>query len=139
MQPMHDALPDLRPLSHAVALAEFGHFGRAASAVALSQPAFSRSIQGLERRLGCRLFERERGRIVPTPFGRAVVERARALLHGASELQREVALLKGGDTGELTVSAGAYPAALCIPGALALLLSTHPRISVRGRVREWRD
>ncbi|HQR45346.1 MAG TPA: substrate-binding domain-containing protein, partial [Thermoanaerobaculia bacterium] len=81
----------------------------------------------------------DHARIEPPPSGRPLVERARALLHGASELQREVALLKGGDTGELTVSAGAYPAELCIPGALALLLSTHPRISVRVRVRDWRD
>lgn len=136
---MHQGVPDLRQLAHAVALADHGHFGRAAAAVALSQPAFSRSIQSLERRFGCRLFERERGRAVPTPYGRIVVERARRLLHDASELRREVALLKGGDTGELRVSVGAFPAELSVPSALKALLAAHPRLSVRIRVRDWQD
>jgi len=136
---MHGGLPDLRQLSHAVALADHGHFGRAADSVALSQPAFSRSIQSLERRFGCRLFERERGRAVPTPYGRAVVERARRLVHDATELQREVALLKDGDTGELRASVAAYPAELSVPAALKRLLAAHPRLAVRVRVREWQD
>lgn len=138
MQAMHSQ-PDLRQLAHAVALADSGHFGRAAGAVGLSQPAFSRSIQSLERRFGCRLFERERGRIQPTPYGRTVVERARRLLHDAAELQREVALLRGGDVGALGVSVGAYPAELSVPSALRRLLAAHPRLSVRIRVRDWQD
>ena len=136
---MHSEAPDLRQLAHAVALADHGHFGRAAEAVALSQPAFSRSIQGLERQLGCRLFERERGRAVPTPYGRVVVARARRLLHDAAELRREVGLLKGGDVGELRVSVGTYPAELSVPSALRRLLAAHPRLSVRIRVRDWQD
>lgn len=136
---MHPNLPDLRQLAHAVALADLGHFGRAAEAVALSQPAFSRSIQALERRYGCILFERARGRAVPTAFGRVVVERGRSLLHDASELQREIGLLRGADTGELRVSVATYPAELSVPVALQRLLAAHPALTVRVRVRDWQD
>ena len=45
---------DLRQLRHFVALAEHGHFARAAEAVHLSQPALSRSIQALESSLAAR-------------------------------------------------------------------------------------
>src|SRR5947208_312384 len=48
---------DLRRLSHVVALADTLHFARAAEAVHLSQPAFSRSIQVIEGDLGIRLLE----------------------------------------------------------------------------------
>ncbi len=136
---VHQDAPDLRQLAHAVALSDHGHFGRAAAAVALSQPAFSRSIQSLERRFGCRLFERERGRAVPTPYGRIVVERARKLLHDAAELEREVGLLKGADVGELRVSVGTYPAEISVPAALRRILGAHPGLSVRIRVRDWQD
>ncbi len=136
---MHHDPADLRRLSHAVLLADAGHFGRAAAAASLSQPAFSRSVQALERRFGCPLFERSRGRVVPTPFGRVVVDRARRLLHEADELEREVALLKGGDVGAVSVAAGTYAADLCVPAALRRLLASHPALSVRVRVRDWRD
>ena len=43
---------DLRRLQHLLALDEQRHFARAAEQVHLSQPAFSRSIQALERELG---------------------------------------------------------------------------------------
>ena len=49
---------DLRQLRHLVALADYRNFGRAAEAINLSQPAFSRSIQTLERDLDCELVER---------------------------------------------------------------------------------
>jgi len=139
MQFMHRRTPDLRQLAHAATLADHGHFGKAAESVGLSQPAFSRSIQALERRFGCRLFERERGRAVPTSYGRIVVERARALLHGAAELEREVGLLRGADTGELRASVASYPADLSVPGALRRLVAAHPALTIRVRVRDWQD
>ena len=139
MQLMHRWIPDVRLLGHAVALAEHAHFGKAAESVGLSQPAFSRSIQALERHFGCRLFERDRGRAVPTPYGQIAVERARRLLHDASELQREIGLLRGADTGELRVSVASYPAELSVPAALRRLLAAHPALTVRIRVRDWQD
>ncbi|WP_162977075.1 helix-turn-helix domain-containing protein, partial [Pseudomonas aeruginosa] len=50
-------MSDLRQFRHFVALAEHGHYARAAEAVNLSQPALSRSIQALEGQLGCTLVE----------------------------------------------------------------------------------
>ena len=49
---------DLRQLRYFIALAEHRSFVRAADAMGITQPAFSRSIQGLEQELGCQLVDR---------------------------------------------------------------------------------
>ncbi|MGA7197000.1 LysR family transcriptional regulator, partial [Roseiarcus sp.] len=50
---------DLRDLEYAVAVADHGHFGRAATACNVSQPTLSGQILKLEAELGLKLFERE--------------------------------------------------------------------------------
>lgn len=78
--------PSIRQLEYAVALADAGHFGRAARACHITQPALSAQIQALEQELGVRLFERSRRGTNLTPTGRWVTARARALLDGIDEL-----------------------------------------------------
>lgn len=46
---------DLRQLRYFIALTEHRSFVRAAEAMGITQPAFSRAIQGLEQTLGCPL------------------------------------------------------------------------------------
>ena len=74
---------DLRQLRHFVALAEHGHFARAAAAVHLSQPALCRSIQALEASLGYNLVDRHSRGISLTAHGSLVLEHARRLLAGS--------------------------------------------------------
>ena len=74
---------DLRQLRHFVALAEHGHFARAAAAVHLSQPALSRSIQALEASLGCNLVDRHSRGISLTAHGSLVLEQAVSQQEGA--------------------------------------------------------
>ena len=75
----------LKHLRYACALADHGHFGHAADAVAVSQPALSMQISDLEARLGLAVFERGRS-IRPTPFGTDFIARARAILRSVDEL-----------------------------------------------------
>jgi len=73
-------LPTLRQLRHLVALADHGHFGRAAAASAVTQSTLSASIKELEAVLEAALVDRTRRRVVLTPLGRQTVERARRIL-----------------------------------------------------------
>jgi LysR family hydrogen peroxide-inducible transcriptional activator len=76
----------LKQLRYVIAVADEGHFGRAAEACAVSQPALSQQILQLETMCGATLFDRLRGGIRLTPFGRDFVERARELMRDADSL-----------------------------------------------------
>ena len=62
----------LKQLRYFEALARHGHFGRAAEACAISQPALSMQIRELEEALGTELFERGARQVRLTWFGERV-------------------------------------------------------------------
>jgi LysR family hydrogen peroxide-inducible transcriptional activator len=77
---------NLRDLQYVAAVADHGHFGRAAAACNVSQPTLSGQILKLEEELGVRVFERE-GRVVRVA-GRAasIVEHARRAITAAADV-----------------------------------------------------
>jgi len=137
MHGQHREMMDLRRLGHLVALADECHFARAAERVHLSQPAFSRSIQAIEREVGMRLFDREVGDIKPTPAGVFLIERARRLLFDARSLQRDAALYRDSELGDTAFGAGPYPAATIMPRALIELRRRHPGVGLRLELNNW--
>jgi DNA-binding transcriptional LysR family regulator len=122
---------DLRLIRLAIALGEHGSFGRAAEALDLSQPSVSRGIAELETSLGVRLFDRARKQVVPTAFGRVLLERGPALLNGVADLRGEIRLLAGLDKGTLSIGAGPFPGETSVPLALAGLVRAHPGLQVQ--------
>lgn len=70
----------LKDLNYVVALADHGHFGRAAIACNISQPTLSTQIKKLEQELGLTLFERTTQSVSVTDIGRDIVGRARRIL-----------------------------------------------------------
>ncbi len=78
--------PTLRQLRYFEALARFGHFGRAAEACAISQPALSVQVKELEEMLGVPLLERTARQIRLTSFGEDFVLRVRDILQAVDEL-----------------------------------------------------
>src|SRR6188508_539702 len=80
--------PTLRQLAHLVAIADHGHFGRAAAAAHVTQSTLSASLKALEATLGAALVDRGTHRVIVTPLGHKVVVRARRLLADAQELAR---------------------------------------------------
>src|SRR5271167_2507061 len=98
----------IRQVEIVKALATHRHFGLAAKALGVSQPALTRSLKQLEADLGVPLFDRQG--VTPTLFCEIVLNyggRAAAQFH---ELTRELTLAKNMEIGELRVSAGPYPA-----------------------------
>lgn len=76
----------LKQLRYFDALARCGHFGRAADACAISQPALSMQIREMERTLGAALIERGARAARLTGFGEAFAPRARAILRAVDEV-----------------------------------------------------
>ncbi|MBB6341996.1 DNA-binding transcriptional LysR family regulator [Pseudomonas fluvialis] len=132
-------MSDLRQLRHFVALAEHGHFARAAEAVHLSQPAFSRSIQGLEGSLGCVLVDRHSRGISLTAHGRLVLEHAQRLLAGSRALTNAVSQLGNLASGELHLGAGPFPAARLVPRVLGRFAELHPAVHLRLLIDNWQQ
>src|ERR1700730_17765521 len=79
-------LPSLQQLRFLCALAEQGHFGRAAESCAVTQSTLSGGIKELEARLGITLFERSHRHVMLTPLGKEIATRAQRLLVDAEEL-----------------------------------------------------
>jgi DNA-binding transcriptional LysR family regulator len=129
-------LQSFRHLEIIRTLAEHRHFGRAAKALGVSQPSLTRSLKQLEETLGVRLFERHDG-VTPTLFGRIVIERGETLLTGHSELMREILLMKGLDTGELTIAAGPFPAEISVQKAVGRLAALHPGLLIQLTTTDW--
>lgn len=129
-------LNEFRLLRVALALAHYGTFARAAEALNLSQPSVSRGIAELERSLGVVLFDRTRKGIVPTLFGRVLLERGERLVQDAAGLRMEIQVLAGLEMGSLVVAAGPYSGETTVPRALARVLRDHPRLRIRLSIKD---
>ena len=122
---------DLRLIRYAASLAEHGSFTRAADALGIAQPTLSRGIRDLEASVGLPLFTRNRHGVQPTDFGYLFLRQAEAVSAQMADLEREVALAKGLQPGELAIGIGAYAAELMLPHALPRFVSAHPGVRVR--------
>jgi len=126
-------------LSHAVAVARHRNFHRAARQLGLSQPGLSRSIRSLEEALGAKLFDRSHTGIELTEIGQVLVAHAVPIIERVGDLESEIALLKGADSGRLSISTGPFPGELSVLPALARLLAKKPHLTVTLRQHEWQS
>ena len=76
----------LKQLRYLTALAEHRHFGKAAEACSVTQPALSMQIRDLEKDLGTDLVERRPGDVMLTETGAEVARRAERVLSAARDL-----------------------------------------------------
>ncbi|MDH3639142.1 MAG: hydrogen peroxide-inducible genes activator [Gammaproteobacteria bacterium] len=77
----------LTELRYIVAVADAGHFGRAAQRCFVSQPTLSIGVKKLEDELGVQLFERDVRSVTVTEIGEAVVAQARQVLEQAERVK----------------------------------------------------
>ena len=103
----------LQELRYLVALADKGHFVRAAEACNVGQPTLSTQLKKLEDYLGVTLFERNKHHLGPTPIGEQIIERARLALEVVEQI-RGLAL-RGSRSDERAAAAGRDPDARPLP------------------------
>ncbi|MCB1736170.1 MAG: LysR family transcriptional regulator [Gammaproteobacteria bacterium] len=80
-------MPGVRVLTYLLAIAEFGHFGRAAERCNVSQSTLSGQLKRFEDYLGVRLIERHPDGARLTDAGRRVVPWADVMVHAAKRLR----------------------------------------------------
>jgi LysR family nitrogen assimilation transcriptional regulator len=106
---------DLRQLRYFCAVVQHGHFGRAAAAVGLSQPALTRQVKLLEEELGVALLRRHRRGAAATPEGELLYERAQFALRHLAQARHDLTALRREASGP--VSLGLSPALAAMLGA----------------------
>lgn len=122
----------LRQLEYLSALAEERHFGRAAAACHITQPALSVAIRKLEAELGVELVQRGRNYDDLTPQGRELLGWARQALASVDGLVSAAARLSGELSGRLRL--GVIPTALpAVAEITAPLLDRHPEVDLEVR------
>lgn len=114
-----------------IAIAEEGQIGRAAARVGMTQPAVTKNLIALESALGNKLFLRSRSGVTLTPAGRLLLGRARSILQGTRDAERELAEFSNGSTGRLRLGAGPTMAEYLLPRIIGNLLKHKPRIEVK--------
>ncbi|MFZ1482178.1 MAG: LysR substrate-binding domain-containing protein [Paracoccaceae bacterium] len=123
-------LKQLRYFEH---LAHHRHFGRAAEAAAISQPALSMQIRELEETLGLALVERAPRMLRLTAFGEDFLIRARALLRQADELEDLARAARGQLAGRLRIGIIPTVAPYLLPGLIGRLTADYPSLELNLR------
>jgi LysR family hydrogen peroxide-inducible transcriptional activator len=123
-------LPTIKQLRYFVALEKHTHFGKAARACFVSQPAFSVAIQELESVLNVQLVDRTNKKVTITHIGKAVAAQARQVLNdleGLVELARENQQPLSG-----RLNLGVIPtiAPFLLPGMLPKLRKSYPGLEL---------
>jgi DNA-binding transcriptional LysR family regulator len=117
-----------------VALDDHAKVSAAAHMLNISQPAASRMIAEIEDRLGVKLCERLPRGISLTPAGQVLARRARTVLLEMREADREIADLKSGRGGTVSLGSVTAPAIELAVPAIRRVRERHPRVEISVQV-----
>jgi LysR family hydrogen peroxide-inducible transcriptional activator len=123
----------LRQLRYLDALAAHSHFGRAAAACSVTQPALSMQIKELEDALGTVLIERGPRQVRLTRFGEDALRRARDILRSADELVDAARASRDAFTGRLRVGMIPTVAPYLLPAFIRRVSKKHPELDIHVR------
>jgi LysR family hydrogen peroxide-inducible transcriptional activator len=123
----------MRHLRYFDALAQHGHFGRAAAACAVSQPALSVQIREMEALLGAPLVERGAREIRLTSLGETFAARARDILRAVDELGDLALAAQRHLVGPLRIGVIPTIAPYLLPHVVTKLTRGYPELDVRPR------
>jgi len=133
------AMITLRQLRYLSALAKYGHFGRAAEACAVTQPALSLQIRDLERILGVAVVERRPGDVMLTDVGREIARRGEEVLAASRDLVDFARHRSGVLTGRLTLGVIPSLAPYLLPRILPALQTRFPELRLELRETQTRQ
>jgi LysR family hydrogen peroxide-inducible transcriptional activator len=123
----------LKQLRYFDSLARHCHFGRAAEACAITQPALSMQIKEMEETLGGVLLERDARHVGLTNFGEAVAQRVRDILRSVDELGDFARASRDRLAGRLRIGMIPTIAPYLLPTVIGNLTRMHPELDIHVR------
>lgn len=121
---------DERHLAQLAAVVQAGGVTEGATMLGLSQPAVSRTLAMLEKRLGEPLFLKGRRPLQPTPLGRALADHGQAILTSARKASSLVEGFRHGRTGLVRVGGTPFFMDALIAGMVAGFQNASPDVRV---------
>ncbi len=121
---------NLRDLKYVIAVAETGHFGKAAEKCFVSQPTLSGQIKKLEEELGVAIFERSSRSVEITAVGEAILRHARRIIEQADAIQQLARAHQDPMAGPLRIRAIPTLSPYLMPLILAPLKKQHPQMQL---------
>lgn len=112
-----------------VAVADAGSFAKAGEKLRISPPAVTRTISGLEERIGVRMFNRTTRSLSLTEPGARFLENARRVLTELDNAEMDAAGESGTPTGHLTIGASVTFGRAVVAPLMTSFLKAHPRIT----------
>ncbi len=123
-------LPTIRQLQYLLAVVELRHFGHAAERCFVTQSTLSSGIQELEQALGAQLIERTKRKVLPTPLGLEIAEKARGILETSSDIISLAHKDKNSLSGEVRLGAIPTIAPYLLPKVLPPLRQAFPELAL---------
>lgn len=130
---------DLKQLRAFAAVADEGHFTRAADRLHLAQPAVSKQVQRLEAELGVQLLRRTSRTVELTEAGELLLRRARRALAEVDAATAELDELRGLLRGRVVIGAMGSLGPVDLPGLLQRFHSAHPQVEITVREESTAD
>ena len=121
---------NIRDLRYIVALADVGHFRRAAERCFVSQPTLSSQVRKVEEELGVVLFERSNKWVRLTPIGEQVVDKAREALRIVGEIEEVAQDFRDPNVGSLRVGIIPTIGPYLIPLVIEALQEELPQLQI---------
>lgn len=112
-----------------------GSASRASELLDITQPAVSRSIAELEASLDFALFDRIRGRLVPTPEGQLFFKDVSDSFSGLDRLRASAARIRDFGSGSIRIASLAALGSTLVPRAIKAFREVHPNIAITLQVQ----
>lgn len=131
--------PNLRQIEAFKAVIETGTVSRAAELLSISQPAASKLLTHLEEDVGLELFDRRRGRLVPTERGMRLYEEIDRIFAGVNQIDRAIESIRREEHDRLLVGVMPGLAGPFISRAVVAFLERHPKayVSISARSSQF--
>lgn len=121
---------DVRQIETYQAVMTYGTASRAGEMLGMSQPAVSKAIMILERSIGFRLFDRDKGRLTPTAEGVLFFREVQSSLAGIARLRSAAARIRDYGSGDIRMGCLSAFSTNLVPNAIARFRKLHPEIAV---------